>query len=127
MVYPEELYHSTLKDIEQLKRIQITDYLQTLKVLNDLRKEQQVVLDSVTRKVFFETDEHGKKKKYTNDTIRKVEINRRLAESEEYRQREKDIENLEEEVLKNKVEQEYLRKKIALNKEYLASSKKKTT
>lgn len=119
MTAQEELYTRIMKDIEQLKTIQLTT-LEAITTVEGLQREQQVIIDRVTRQVFEELDAFGKKK-FTNETMRSVAVREELAGMEEYQQREKEIAKLETDIQKSKIEQEYLRKKITLNKEYIAS------
>ncbi|MHA2245271.1 MAG: hypothetical protein ACXADY_09930 [Candidatus Hodarchaeales archaeon] len=119
MVDQEELHQTTVKDIEQLKKVQLAN-LELLKTLRELKRKQQVINDQITKGVYTATDEQGNKK-FTNETMRKTEVNRQLTESEEYQTREKDIEKIDTDIQRNKIEQEYLRNMIAVNREYMGS------
>ncbi len=77
----DHVYQTTLKDIEQLKKVQLEN-LESLKTLSELKNNQQILIDQTTRNVYTATDGQGNKK-FTNETMRNTEINRKLAESEE--------------------------------------------
>jgi hypothetical protein len=115
----ELVYQTTLKDIEQLKEVQLAN-LELLKTLRELKRKQQVITDQITKEVYTATDEQGNKR-FTNETMRKTEVNRQLTESEEYQTRAKKIEQIDADIQQNKIEQEYLRNMIAVNREYLGS------
>ena len=114
------VYQTTVKDIEQLKKVQLTN-LELMKTLRELKRKQQVINDQITKEVYTATDEQGNKK-FTNETMRKTEVNRQLTESEEYQTREKNIEKIDTDIQKNKIEEEYLRNMIAVNREYIGSA-----
>ncbi len=115
----DQIYQATLKDIEQLKKEQLA-HLKLIKTLSNLKKEQQLIISQVTIDVYTDTDEQGNKR-FTNETMRKTEVTRQLTESEEYQTREKNIEELDTNIQQNKIEQEYLRNKIAVNREYIGT------
>ncbi len=98
----EELYTRIMKDIEQLKIIQLTT-LEAISTVEGLQREQQVIMDQVTREVFEVLDAFGKKK-FTNETMRSAAVREELAGMEEYQQREKEIAKLETDIQKHKIE-----------------------
>jgi len=113
----EQFTQAILDDVEQLKQEQLAN-LEVITIINGLKRKQQGLIDRITREVHNVIDEKGKKK-YPNETIRNVAIREILAASEEYQTRESKIEELETTVQKHLIEQEYLRNKIATNKEFL--------
>lgn len=115
----DQIYQATLKDIEQLKKIQLAN-LTLLKTLSELKNEQQVIIDQTTREVYTTTDGQ-ENKKFTNETMRKTEINRQLADLEEYQTGVKKIEEIDTKIQQSKIEQEYLRNMISVNRNYLGS------
>ncbi|MFW9904450.1 MAG: hypothetical protein ACFFFH_08970 [Candidatus Thorarchaeota archaeon] len=113
----EQFTQALLKEAEQLKQVQLAN-LEVITIINGLKRKQQGLIDRVTREVHSAVDAQGKKS-YPNETIRNIAIREILAASEEYQTRETKIEELETTVQKHLIEQEYLRNKIAINKEYL--------
>ncbi len=112
----EQFAQAILDDAEQLKQGQLANF-EVITIINGLKRKQRGLIDRVTPEVYAAIDEQGKKK-YPNETIRNVAIREILAASEEYQTRETKIEELETTVQKHLIEQEYLRNKIAINKEY---------
>ena len=106
-----------LEDAKHLKEQQLAN-LEVITVINGLKRKQKGLIDRVTWEVHNAIDDQGKRK-YSNETIRNVAIREILAASEEYHTRETKIEELETTVQKHLIEQEYLRNRIAINKEYL--------
>ncbi|UCG00622.1 MAG: hypothetical protein JSW11_13505 [Candidatus Heimdallarchaeota archaeon] len=119
----EQFTQAILQDVEYLKQEQLAS-LELISLINGLKRKQQEVIDRVTREVHAAMNEQGKKK-YSNETIRNVAIREILAASEGYQTREGKIEELETTVQKHLIEQEYLRNKITINKEFLLALKHK--
>ena len=113
----QQFTQALLEEAKRLKQVQLAN-LEVITIINGLKYKQQGFIDRVTREVHFAVDDQGKKK-YPNETIRNVAIREILAASEEYQTREIKIEELETTVQKHLIEQEYLRNRIAINKEYL--------
>ena len=113
-----------LEDAKHLKEQQLAN-LEVITVINGLKRKQKGLIDRVTWEVHNAIDDQGKRK-YSNETIRNVATREILATFEEYHTRETKIEELEITVQKHLIEQEYLRNRIAINKEYLGHQSLKT-
>lgn len=115
----EELYQTTLGDIGHLKRIQL-ELLELQKKQETLKESQQEQIATVTLDVFNELDVIGKKK-YSNETVRRIEIQQRLNQLSDYQAQEQEIKDLAHFIHQKKIEIEYFRHKIGVNRDYLAT------
>lgn len=61
MVDREEIYRTTLADIESLKTTQLAN-LNDITTLDEVREAQQGIVDQVTQDVFNAVDDYGKRR-----------------------------------------------------------------
>lgn len=115
----EEIYTETIKHAQSIAVVRDT-VLKTKIKIADATHEADLIRIIVATEIFLAENENGKKK-FSNETLRKNELAKRMVKNADYQEMKKFIKVEEQKLAQHEIDLEYERNIIGINKAYLYS------